>query len=82
MFTFMINDGCIVEASGIPDIIIRTCDYEKFLENVDEFDTKFPNNVFGCVESTNATYNLSEENRVVFADDDTGVGVYYGICTQ
>lgn len=83
MITFTIKDGEIVNTKGVPSLIIRESDYETFYENREEFERRFPNKLFGCVKSTDATYNLSEENRVNFSDNRSlDVGVYYGVCEQ
>ena len=76
MFTFTINNGKIIKADGAPDYIFSADDYEKF-------KAQFSPAIFGCVESTDSNYDLSEDRKVPLASGDiTNVGVYFGICKE
>lgn len=83
MFTFTINNGKIFKADGAPDYIFSADDYEKFKANLLSFEAQFSPAIFGCVESTDLNYDLSEDRKVPLASgDNTNVGVYFGICKE
>lgn len=81
MFTFTIKNGEVLGINGVPDLIFRSSDYNNFLQNLSVFEKEFPNKIFGCIETTDTMYDLTEEKKVPFTDNlDTKVGVYFGVC--
>lgn len=83
MFVFTVKNGAVTKVDGAPALIIRYEDYKNFVANAAYFEARFPNVIFGCVESTDATYDLSESNKVPGTNTDKSkVGVYFGVCEK
>lgn len=86
MFTFTIKKGEIVPIEGVPDIVFQADDYEKFMCAKDIFEEQFPDKIFSCVDSVDATYRLHGDAVMERSVEMTEVNdvkvVYYGICSK
>lgn len=83
MFVFRLHYGNVIRVDGAPDIVFKAEDYNTFVANAAVYEQMFPNKLFGCVKSTDATYALNEDNKIPdTGNKDLKVGVYFGVCKK